>query len=217
MLVEELDSTAYSNAMINYRAALEELNTKLHIINTEFSVRLNRNPIESIKSRLKSPQSITRKLIKKGLEPTIENAERYLDDIAGIRIICSFEEDIYHLASIIESQPYIRLLKTKDYIAAPKESGYRSYHILAEVPVYRSGGMLWVRTEIQIRTMAMDFWASLEHKIRYKFDSDIPEKIKHDLVECSAAAAALDDKMYMLNCELRNTDQGCNRETKEFH
>ena len=202
MLIEEMKSDQLREAMMLYESALEEVNAKLHILNREFAVRLKSNPIEHIRSRLKSPASIANKLKKKGVEATWENALMYVDDIAGIRIICSFNEDIYTLAAVIESQPFLKILRIKDYIRHPKANGYRSYHIIMEVPVYLAGKEEHVKVELQIRTIAMDFWASLEHKIRYKFESSIPEQINSELLFCADMVASLDEKMEELNREV---------------
>lgn len=197
-----MTSREYNDSMLLYSAALKELNVKLSIINDEFAARLHDNPIEHVKSRLKSPQSIAAKLRKKGYEPTFENAVKYIDDIAGIRIICSFTADIYHIAAVLKAQSYLKILRLKDYIENPKPTGYRSYHMLVEVPVYMSGKIERAKVEIQIRTIAMDFWASLEHKIRYKFDSSIPNTLNNELIECADIVAALDTKMFELNKEI---------------
>lgn len=202
MLIEEMTSREYHRSMLLFSGALRELNTKFEIINEEFAIRLKSNPIEHIKSRLKTPRSIAKKLIKRGYEPTLENALEHIDDIAGIRIICSFTEDIYRIATVIQAQNYIKVLKIKDYILHPKTNGYRSYHMIVEVPVFLSGKAEMTRVEIQIRTIAMDFWASLEHKIRYKFESDAPQNINDDLLECANITASLDEKMLSLNNEI---------------
>lgn len=208
MLIEQMTSKDYHNAMLLYSGALKELNTKFEIINEEFAIRLKSNPIEHIKSRLKTPRSIAKKLSKKGLEPTLENAVKYIDDIAGIRIICSFTEDIYHIATVIQAQRYINVLKIKDYMQNPKANGYRSYHMIVEVPVCLSGKTEMTRVEIQIRTIAMDFWASLEHKIRYKFENEVPGNINEDLLECANIISSLDEKMLSLNNEIEHYGKG---------
>lgn len=202
MLIENMTNREYRGAMLLYTSALKDLNVKLEIINEEFALRLKNNPIEHIKSRLKSPRSIARKLIKRGYEPTLENALEYIDDIAGIRIICSFTEDIYRIATVIEAQSYIRVIKVKDYIQNPKENGYRSYHMLIEIPVNMADRVEYTKVEIQIRTIAMDFWASLEHKIRYKFESEVPSSINEDLLTCANIVASLDEKMLSLNNDI---------------
>lgn len=202
MLIEKMNSIEYSNAMLLFSGALRELNTKFETINEEFAIRLKSNPIEHVKSRLKTPHSIAKKLMKKDLAPTLVNALKYIDDIAGLRIICSFTEDIYRIATVIQAQNYIKVIKVKDYIQNPKSNGYRSYHMIVEVPVFLSGKEEMTRVEIQIRTIAMDFWASLEHKIRYKFESEAPNNINEDLLECANIIASLDEKMLSLNNEI---------------
>lgn len=199
MLIETMTTKEYRDAMLLYSSALKELNTKLEIINEEFAVKLKANPIEQIESRLKTPQSIAAKLVRRGYEPTLENALQYIDDIAGIRIICSFTSDIYKIATVITAQSYAKILRVKDYIQSPKSNGYRSYHMLVEVPVFMSGHIEYTRVEIQIRTIAMDFWASLEHKLRYKFEHAVPENLSNDLTDCATIVAALDEKMQSLN------------------
>lgn len=181
--------------MIKYKFALEEINTKLNILNQEFQLLHDHNPIEHIKSRLKKPQSTYNKLIRKGLEPTIENAEHYIKDIAGIRITCSFITDIYKVYEIIKSQNDIKILEVEDYIANPKENGYESLHLLIEIPVFLSNRIERVTVEIQIRTIAMDFWASLEHKIYYKFDKEVPSSLTSELKAAAEMVHFLDYKM----------------------
>ena len=207
MLIEQMTNREYRTAMLLYSAALKELDVKLQIINEEFSTRLKSNPIEHVKSRLKTPSSIAKKLIKRGFEPTLENAIEHIDDIAGIRIICSFTEDIYHIASVLQRQSYINVLKIKDYMQKPKSNGYRSYHMIVEIPVFMSGKTEMTRVEIQIRTIAMDFWASLEHKIRYKFESEVPQNINDDLFECASIISSLDEKMLSLNTEIEQYEK----------
>ena len=202
MYIENMTNREYRQEMLLYSSALKDLNVKLEIINEVFAVRLKNNPIEHIKSRLKSPRSIARKLIKRGHEPTLENARKYIYDIAGIRIICAFTEDIYRIATVIEAQSYIKVVKIKDYIQNPKANGYRSYHMIIDTPVYVADKVEYTRVEIQIRTIAMDFWASLEHKIRYKFESEIPSAINDDLLECANIVASLDEKMLSLNNDI---------------
>ena len=195
----------YHAAMLTYTAALKQMNVLLETINEEFALRLKTNPIDHIKSRLKSLQSIAAKLQKKGLDPTWENAEKNIEDIAGIRIICSFTTDIYRIATVIEAQSQLKVLKVKDYIINPKPSGYRSYHMLVEVPVFLSGTIENTLVEIQIRTIAMDFWASLEHKLRYKYENEIPAYFSDELTNCARIIASLDDKMMRLNDEIERT------------
>ena len=185
--------------MFLYDSALKKLNTKIEILNNEFVNRYDHNPIEHIKSRLKTADSIVKKLKKDGYEVTIENMMDHLSDIAGIRIICSFTSDIYQIADMIAAQGDITVLHVKDYIQNPKPNGYKSYHMVVTVPVYLADGPVQTKVEIQIRTIAMDFWASLEHKIYYKFEGHAPAYISHDLQECSKIVSELDEKMLMLN------------------
>ena len=182
-----------------YNSALKEIGTKLEILNDEFQHVHRYNPIEHIKSRLKSPESIVKKLKKHGYESTIENMVNYVNDIAGIRVICSFTSDIYRIAEMIANQSDIKVLSVKDYIEHPKPSGYRSYHMIVSIPIFLSDRSSDTKVEIQIRTVAMDFWASLEHKINYKFEGNAPVFIRNELIECSKIIYELDDRMLSLN------------------
>ncbi len=193
-----------------YKSALKEINTKLEILNDEFQHVHQYNPIEHIKSRLKTPESIVKKLKKYGQESTIENMVSYVNDIAGIRIICSFASDIYMIAEMLSNQSDIKVIEVRDYIRNPKPSGYKSYHMLVTLPIYLSDRIVDAMVEIQIRTVAMDFWASLEHKINYKFEGNIPEYIRNELVECAHMVSSLDDRMMSINEEvlkLGNSEQ----------
>lgn len=196
----EVDS--WKEAMLDYNSALKQIETKLNILNDEFQHIHRYNPIEHIKARIKTPESIVKKLRRYGLEFTLDNMETAVNDIAGVRITCSFTSDIFRLADMIRDQKDIRVLSTKDYITSPKPSGYRSYHMIISVPVYFSDRIKEVKVEIQIRTVAMDFWASLEHKINYKFEGKAPQHIKEELIECSSMIADLDAKMLSLNEEI---------------
>ena len=187
-----------------YNSALKEINTKLEILNDEFQHVHRYNPIEHIKSRIKSSESIVKKLKKKGLESTIENMVEHVNDIAGIRVICSFTSDIYRVAEMIASQNDIKVISTKDYIKNPKPSGYKSYHMLVTVPIFLSDRIVDAKVEIQLRTVAMDFWATLEHKIHYKLEGEAPEHIKEELKECSTIISELDERMLSLNDEIRS-------------
>ena len=160
----------WNKALLLYNAALKEFSTKLEILNNEFKLAHQYNPIEHITSRLKSAQSIARKMRIKQKELTVENIIRYINDVAGIRIICTFTSDIYRIADAITNQNDVTTLKIKDYIANPKPNGYTSYHMIVSVPIFLSNDVIDTKVEIQIRTIAMDFWASLEHKIYYKFE-----------------------------------------------
>lgn len=169
-IMEELliSPKEYVSLMMMYRSAIREVKTKLEVLDDEFSIKHKRNPIASIQSRIKTPESIYQKLTKLGYEPTVENIREQLNDVAGIRVVCPFIEDIYHVADLLASQDDIKLIRVKDYIEHPKPNGYRSYHMIVEIPVFFSEGKTLMRVEVQIRTMGMDFWASLEHQIRYK-------------------------------------------------
>lgn len=196
----EVDSWTEVNLI--YTAALKQVQTKMEILNDEFQHVHRYNPIEHIKSRIKTPESIVKKLKRGGYESTIENMIKYVNDIAGIRIICSFTSDIYRIADMIAEQKDIKILSVKDYITYPKASGYKSYHMLVSVPVYLSDRIVDTKVEIQIRTVAMDFWASLEHKMHYKFEGDAPEHIKNELIECARMVSDLDARMLSLNEEI---------------
>ncbi len=196
----EVDS--WTEVTFTYAAALKQVQTKMEILNDEFQHVHQYNPIEHIKSRIKTPESIVKKLKRHGYESTIGNMIQYVNDIAGIRVICSFTSDIYRIADMIKGQKDIKLISVKDYITYPKASGYRSYHMLVSVPVYLSDRIVDTKVEIQIRTVAMDFWASLEHKMHYKFEGAAPEHIKNELVECAKLAADLDERMLSLNEEI---------------
>ncbi len=160
------------------------------------------NPIEHIKSRIKTSESIVKKLKKHGYESTIQNMIEHVNDIAGIRVICSFTSDIYRIADMIRNQSDIKVIAVKDYIITPKTSGYKSYHMLVSVPVFLSDRIIDTKVEIQIRTVAMDFWASLEHKIHYKFEGNAPAYIKNELIDCARMVSDLDAKMLRLNEEV---------------
>lgn len=197
------DVDNWTELMLIYTSALKQIETKLEILNEEFQHVHCYNPIEHIKSRVKTSESIVKKLKKHGYESTLDNMVKYVNDIAGIRIICSFTSDIYRLADIIRNQQDIRVISVKDYITKPKKSGYKSYRMIVTVPVYLSDRILDTKVEIQIRTVAMDFWASLEHKMNYKFEGNAPEHLKNDLVECSKIVSMLDTQMMMLNEEMQ--------------
>ena len=185
-----------------YNAALKQVQTKMEILNDEFQRVHRYNPIEHIKARIKSSESIVKKLKRYGYESTIENMITYVNDIAGIRIICSFTSDIYRIADMVANQKDIKVLSIKDYITYPKASGYKSYHMILSVPVYLSDRIEETKVEMHIRTVAMDFWASLEHKMHYKFEGDAPQHIKDELVECAHMVSDLDARMLSLNEEI---------------
>lgn len=188
----------FMELMMKYRCALMEVETKLNVLNAEFTMKNNHNPFESIKSRIKSPISILEKLQRKGYELSAESIEENLADIAGIRVICSFPDDIYATAKWLAQQDDIRVLEVKDYIKNPKENGYRSLHLILEVPIFLTQEKKYMKVEVQFRTIAMDFWASLEHKLKYKKNIANPEEISAALKECAEASAMLDLRMQSL-------------------
>ena len=203
---------SWQEVTLVYNAALRQIETKMEILNDEFQHVHQYNPIEHIKSRIKTPESIVKKLKRHGYESTIGNMVKHVNDIAGIRVICSFTSDIYRIADMIGDQKDIRVIAVKDYITYPKASGYKSYHMIVTVPVYLSDRIVDTKVEIQIRTVAMDFWASLEHKIHYKFEGDAPEHIRNELVECARMVSDLDARMLSLNEEILtlSTDENNN-------
>lgn len=186
-----------------YDGAIREVRTKLEILDREFSILYASNPIHHIDSRLKSPKSIVEKLQRKGLPVTVEAAEENLFDIAGIRIICNYLDDIYRLAEMLIHQQDIELVEQVDYIRSPKPNGYRSLHLVVRVPVFLSSHTELVPVEIQIRTIAMDFWASLEHQLRYKNDVEATASLKYRLQRCAEQSAALDLEMQSIYQEMR--------------
>ena len=194
---DQVDS--WEETMFLYESALKQMTMKAEMLNDEFVCRYRYNPIEHIKSRLKTAESIVRKLKQDGYDVTIENMNTRLSDIAGVRIICSFTSDIYQIADVLERQEDVTVLYVKDYIRHPKPNGYKSYHMVVSVPVYLTDGRRDVKVEVQIRSVAMDFWASLEHKIAYKFEGDAPEALLRDLKACADMVDMLDNKMYSLN------------------
>ncbi len=201
------DVESWKEVILIYNSALKQISTKLEILNDEFQHVHRYNPIEHIKSRIKTSESIVKKLKRHGYESTIQNMVQYVNDIAGIRVICSFTSDIYQIADMISNQSDIKVISVKDYIVKPKASGYKSYHMLVTVPVYLSDRIVDTKVEIQIRTVAMDFWASLEHKMNYKFEGNAPEHIREALVECASMVSDLDAKMLSLNEEILSLTQ----------
>lgn len=197
-MIEELIEKQINDVMINYMCALKILEAQLEVINDEFQYKNNYNPIEHIKTRVKSVDSIVKKIDRYGYEFSIENIVNYINDIIGARIVCSFKSDIYKIVDIIKNSSILEVIKEKDYISNPKPSGYASYHLIVNVPVCLSTGLTKIKAEIQIRTIAMDFWASLEHKINYKFEKKLPDQIKQELIESSKIINNLDDRMNYL-------------------
>ena len=189
----------WNSLMFLYSSALKEINVKIEILNNEFVHIHNYTPIEHVKSRLKSAESIVKKMKRHHYEVNVSNMTEKLSDIAGIRIICSFTSDIYQIADMISRQSDVTVLYVKDYIRNPKPNGYKSYHMVVTIPVYLSDGPVETKVEIQIRTVAMDFWASLEHKIYYKFEGEGPAYLQLELKACADMVDMLDAKMYSLN------------------
>lgn len=192
----------YEEMRMTYSCALKEIKTKFDVLNTEFNVRNKRNPISSVSTRLKSTESLFRKMSDRGIPPTIENAGRYINDIAGIRVICSYIDDIYGIADALLRQDDVALVERKDYIKNPKPNGYRSLHLIVRTPVYFADRKKEVNVEVQIRTIAMDFWASLEHQMKYK--RDIPDQIRvaNRLKQCAEVIAHTDEEMLALRQEI---------------
>lgn len=185
----------FQEMMAYYRCAMMEVSTKFNVLNEELSLEYDRNPIESVKTRLKSPDSIMEKAHRKGLPLNVESLEASLTDIAGVRVICSFPSDIYMLAEAFLKQDDVILLEKKDYIQHPKPNGYRSLHLIVEIPIFLHDQKRHMKVEVQFRTISMDWWASLEHKIRYKKDLPADAGIERELLECAELGASLDARM----------------------
>lgn len=196
---------SWNTVMLLYDSAIKKVRTKVEILNDEFQQVHQYNPIEYIKTRTKSPESIVKKLKKNGHEVSIPSMIEHCNDIAGVRIVCSFTSDIYKIAEMIGRQTDVTVVSIKDYIKNPKDSGYKSYHMLVTIPIYLSDRTVDTKVEIQIRTIGMDFWASLEHKIYYKFEGNAPEYISRDLRECSEIVSMMDTKMLQLNDAIMQT------------
>lgn len=195
----------YRELMQLYDAAVREVRTKVEILDAEFRVRYARNPIHHIDTRLKSPASIVEKLNRKGLPQTLEAIEQNLTDIAGVRIVCNYVEDIYHIAELLLRQRDVELVRKRDYIQNPKESGYRSLHLVIRIPVFLSSHTELIPVEIQIRTIAMDFWATLEHQLRYKSDQETTQKLRRRLQNCAEKSAWLDREMQSIYQEIHGS------------
>ena len=185
-----------------------EVETKFRVLNAEFSLQYDRNPIENISSRIKSMDSLIRKVRKKNIPLSLESIEENITDIAGIRVVCSFPEDIYMLADCLTKQDDIRVIETKDYIKNPKPSGYRSLHLIVEIPIFLKEKKKPMKVEVQFRTIAMDFWASLEHKLRYKknIPQDKADRLSESLYECARISAELDAEMQSIRDDLENAE-----------
>lgn len=189
--------------LMGYRFGLREIETKIAILREEFLLLHDYNPIEHVTSRVKSPDSLVEKVQRKGVEADFDSIRRAITDIAGVRITCSFTVDAYRLFDLLTAQDDVHLVEVKDYIAQPKANGYKSLHAIVSVPVYLSTGRLDVPVEVQFRTIAMDFWASLEHKIYYKYDAQIPSELSESLRDAAHSAAELDARMERLHREIR--------------
>ncbi|MCR5702925.1 MAG: GTP pyrophosphokinase family protein [Lachnospiraceae bacterium] len=202
-------SQAFQEMEMMYACAIREVQTKAEVLNDEMSVRYHRNPISSITSRVKKPESIAQKLYKKGLPFTVEAIMTNLTDVAGVRIICEFIDDIYSIAAMIAMQDDLKLVNIKDYIKYPKPNGYRSYHMIVEIPVFFSKGKTPMRVEIQIRTMAMDFWASLDHELKYKKNiaPEEEEMIANELLACAERIAETDEIMQQIRIKLDEVEK----------
>lgn len=196
----------YQKIMMVYESAVKQIETKLDILNKESKVNRKRNPIETVKSRIKSPDSIAAKLEKKNLPVTFDSMIKNLNDIAGVRVICPYISDIYAVRDMLLKQPDIKLIAQHDYIELPKESGYRSLHLVIEIPVYLSKTEHNVRVEIQLRTIAMDFWASLEHELHYKNTATIPDSVRRELFRVAETIAMTDREMEEIALELQALD-----------
>ena len=205
--------------MAYYRCAIMEVETKFKVLNEQFSLEYDRNPIESIKSRLKSLDGIVKKVRRKNIPLTMEAIEENINDIAGIRVVCSFPEDIYLLAKCLLQQDDIRLIEKKDYIKNPKENGYRSLHLIVAVPIFLQNEKREMKVEVQLRTIAMDFWASLEHKVRYKknIPADETERLAQELTECAKISAELDQRMQDIRTRLAAAEAEHPTKTKSEH
>ncbi|WP_303864548.1 GTP pyrophosphokinase family protein [Alkalibaculum bacchi] len=193
--------------LLSYRFGLEEVMTKINILRQDFQYIHDYNPIEHVKSRVKSPESILKKINRKDLDISIASIKESIRDIAGIRIVCSFISDIYTISEMIQSQKDLKIVECKDYIKNPKPNGYQSLHLILQIPVFMSDGVEEVYVEIQIRTIGMDFWASLEHKIFYKYNKDIPQKLIDELREAAIITAQLEKRMEILNNEIERIKQ----------
>ncbi len=196
----------YKEMRMRYSCAIKEVRTKFDVLNSEFNVRYQRNPITSINSRLKSSASIMEKLSRKGFSFTVENVEKNLFDVAGIRVVCSYVDDIYVLAEALAQQDDITVIRRKDYIRNPKPNGYRSYHMIVSVPVFFSDQTREMAVEVQIRTIAMDFWASLEHQLKYKQEVPDQEEIVRNLTECAEQIALIDEQMWRVRRKIESSE-----------
>lgn len=205
---------SWETLMFLYNSALKEVSTKIEILNDEFKHVHKYNPIEYIKSRIKTPESIVKKLKRHSLDINVDNMINYINDIAGVRIVCSFTDDIYKVAEMIGKQNDLTVISVKDYIRNPKPSGYQSFHMLVSVPIFIGERVVDTKVEIQIRTIGMDFWASLEHKIYYKFEGHAPARISRELRDCATIVSMMDAKMLQLNEEIMKAKKEQEEEKK---
>lgn len=194
-----IDEKTISELLLKYNFALQMLETQLNILIKEFEFKNKYNPVEHVKSRIKSEKSAIEKLEKKGYEVNLKNLKLYVHDMIGIRIVCSFLSDVYNVVDTIKNSKQFKINDERDYIKNPKDTGYMSYHLIVLVPIHLDRKIEYIPAEIQIRTIAMDFWASLDHKIQYKFSGDIPNEVKKEMLNCSFDIQELDKKMYQLN------------------
>ncbi len=195
----QMENKTFQNLMFIYSLAIRELETKIGILKDEFKVLYNYDLIDHVDSRIKEPKSIENKMKKRKIQPSYINMIESINDIAGIRIVCPLKKDIFSTKELIHRLPDVKVLKEKDYITKPKKSGYASYHMIVEVPVTLSKQTIYVKVEIQIRTIAMDFWATLEHKVKYKADEEISKQEAREWVNCAKIINKLDNKMMLLN------------------
>lgn len=200
------EKDSFETAMFIYESALIQMNSRIEVLNNELNHVYSYNPIEYVKTRLKTPESIIKKLRKNGRNISVDDMVEYVNDIAGIRITCSFFSEIYFVADMISHQDNLSVISIKDYISHPKESGYKSYHMILSIPVALADAVVPTKVEVQIRTMAMDFWASLEHKIYYKYEGNAPGYFSRELQECSSIISKLDAKMMSLNEAMKKMD-----------
>ena len=203
----------FQQAMMMYTCAIREIKTKLEVLNDELSVRNQRNPIEMIKSRVKKPSSIVEKLQRRNLEVSVDSMMANLDDIAGIRVICSFVDDIYAVSEMLTGQDDIKVIAIKDYIKNPKPNGYRSYHMIVSYPVETFSGTKTIRVEIQIRTLAMNFWSTIEHSLQYKYKQHMPDHIREKLSRVADAIIVLDNEMSTVRSEIMDAQNSCQIQT----
>lgn len=195
----EINSKDFEKMMFIYKVAIKEIESKLEILKEEFKIFYDYDLIDHLNTRIKSPESIMKKIANKGVKYTYKDMVKNINDIAGVRVICPVKKDIYSIRNLITNFAGIKVLKEKDYVRNPKKSGYSSYHMIVEVPITFSQGIIYAKVEIQIRTLAMDFWASLEHKMKYKSDAEISKAASKELVQCAKIVNKLDNKMMILN------------------